>query len=145
MVDALAAVHKLLSDDGLLIDARPDPKRRARIEHLVRGARRVVGEVATTRDRMVDDRAADAAINTVVSRGRFTLIEQGHYWFRVSFEDRAALERYLGGSRRLGSAEWADDAAHRLPAWAKDRFALRRSITYQVLRVRGSAGVRRGP
>ncbi|HEV2010995.1 MAG TPA: hypothetical protein VGS17_08230 [Candidatus Limnocylindria bacterium] len=82
----------------------------------------------------MDDRAADAAINAVLSQGKFTVSEDGHYWFRVSFDDRVALERYLRGSRRLGSMEWTDIAMRRLPAWAKHRFALRRSITYQVLR-----------
>lgn len=134
MVDALSAVHKLLSPGGVLIDVRPDPRRRARIEHLRGGARRVVGEVETKRSRAVDDRAADAAINAVLSQGKFTVSEDGHYWFRVSFDDRVALERYLRGSRRLGSMEWTDIAMRRLPAWAKHRFALRRSITYQVLR-----------
>ena len=134
MVDALTAVHKLLRDEGLLIDVRPDPRRRARIEHVMGGRRRVVGEVATTRGRAADDRAAEAAVRTVLSRGEFTLVDHGHYWFRISFDDRAALERYLRGSRRLGSAQWASDAERQLPAWAKDRFTLRRSLAVGVLR-----------
>ncbi len=130
----LSAVHKPLRAGGLLIDVRPDPRRRARIEHLRGGARRVVGEVETKRSRAVDDRAADAAINTVLRQGKFTVSERGHYWFRVSFDDRVVLERYLRGSRRLGSTVWTDDAMRQVPAWATDRFALRRSVAYQVLR-----------
>ena len=134
MVDALSAVHKLLRPGGLLIDVRPDPKRRARIEHLRGGARRVVGEVETKRSRAVDDRAAGAAIDTVLRQGEFTVSEHGHYWFRVSFDDRVSLEGYLRGSRRLSSMVWTDDAMRQAPAWATDRFALRRSLAYQVLR-----------
>ena len=57
MVDALPAVHQVLRRGGLLIDVRPDPQRRGRIEHVVGGTRRVVGEVATNLSRVMDDRA----------------------------------------------------------------------------------------
>lgn len=81
MVHALHEAHRVLKPDGLLLDLRPGPQhRRVGLAH--RGRWHAVG---TMREKLDDDRAANAAVATILREGLF----------RRERQARIDLKRYL--------------------------------------------------
>ncbi|MEK7862275.1 MAG: hypothetical protein AAB295_03320, partial [Chloroflexota bacterium] len=94
MVDALHQVHRVLVEGGLLIDARPDSRRLAHVEHHERGRLRPVGTVNTAAESRVDDRLSDRAIARVKREGIFRSRRASGFVHRVTFPDRAGLQAF---------------------------------------------------
>jgi hypothetical protein len=132
MVHALHEAHRVLRPGGLLVDARPDSRLLARVEHLDR-ARRVVGTVSTSRETAGDDRASDRAVARVKRAGLFRRRRAGGLVYRVQFASLAELQAYLSDHLRLvRRARWSVDAATRR-RWKRDRFAIQRPVRYELL------------
>src|SRR5512138_1058927 len=67
MVHALEETHRVLKPGGVLVDLRPAPAHR----QIGTGAGRTWQPVATLREQLDDDYAANAAVDAVVRRGLF--------------------------------------------------------------------------
>ncbi len=134
MVDALHEVHRALVCGGLVIDVRPDTevRRRTRIER--RG--RIVGDVQREPEAVGDDTSANQAVARVIADRLFDSVERGHFWFRSRFGSRVELEEYLGTSSRLSTHSWRPEVRSHVRSWQSDRFTLRRSVQFEVLRAR---------
>ncbi len=133
MVDALHEVHRVLAPRGKLVDARPDSRLLAFAERRNGKTFQKYGEVRTASAELVNDRASDRAIARVVREGLFKSRRRGRFWHRVPFGDLAALRAYLSEHLRfVRRAHWTVDAAT-LRRHAKDPFAIRRAVRYEVL------------
>src|SRR5712692_147803 len=91
MVDALHEAARAVRPSGILVDARPDSRAIAKVEH----AGRAVGTVLTQAHECRDDRAADNAVKTAKRERAFRRVRAGRFWHRIEFADGAALESYL--------------------------------------------------
>lgn len=133
MVDALREAHRVLRSGGLLIDARPDSRRLARVEHVAGGRRRAVGTVNTARDTLGDDRASDRAIARVVREGLFRSRRAGRLMHRIAFPDLREMQAYLDDHLRLVKrVRWSVDAATRR-RWRNETFSIERPVRYELL------------
>jgi hypothetical protein len=133
MVNALHEVHRVLAPGGKLVDARPDSRLLAFAERRSGKTFQKYGEVRTSSVELVNDRASDRAIARVVREGLFESKRRGRFWHRVPFGDLAALRTYLSDHLRfVRRAHWVVDAAT-LRRHAKDPFAIRRAVRYEVL------------
>ena len=129
MVDALHEAHRVLRPGGVLIDARPDSRELSGVLHGTRS----VGTLATTRDTLVDDRAADRAIRRVTREGLFRSRRSGRFMHYVDFEGSGALQAYLNEHLRLvRRVRWRVDRTTRR-RWRDDRFRIERPIRYELL------------
>lgn len=129
MVDALHEAHRVLRPGGLLIDARPDSRRLAGVLH----RERVVGTLGTTRDTLVDDRAADRAIARVKRERLFRSRRDGVFMHHVAFAGIEAMQTYLNEHLRLvRRVRWRVDASQRR-RWRDDSFRIERPIRYELL------------
>jgi len=136
MVDALREVHRVLASRGILIDARPDSRVLAYAERRkARGFQRF-GIVSTSSAELVNDRASDRAITSVVRDGLFRRRRRGRFWHRVPFAGLAALRQYLWEHLRfVRRAKWVVDAATRR-RYENEPFVIRRAVRYEVLEAR---------
>lgn len=133
MVHALHEAHRVLRTGGLLIDARPDSRRVAPVEHHERGRPRPVGTVNTSAESRVDDRLSDRAIARVKREGLFRSRRASGFLHRVTFPDRPALQSFLDDSVRLvRRVRWSVDAATRR-RWERDTFSVQRPVRYELL------------
>jgi hypothetical protein len=133
MVDALRQAHRVLREGGLLIDARPDSRSLAAVEHLAGGRVRTVGTVNTSRGTLGDDRASDRAIARVKRDGLFRSRRHGRFLYRIAFPDQGELQSYLDDHLRLVKrVRWSVDAAARR-GWRRDAFRVHRPIRFELL------------
>ena len=140
MVDALREVHRVLTSRGILIDARPDSRVLAYAERRkARGFQRF-GIVSTSSAELVNDRASDRAITSVVRDGLFRRRRRGRFWHRVPFAGLGALRQYLWEHLRfVRRAKWVVDAATRR-RYENERFVIRRAVRYELLEARPTTG-----
>ncbi|MDQ2915529.1 MAG: hypothetical protein M3T56_20075 [Chloroflexota bacterium] len=103
-----------------------------RIDH----AGRVVGDLVTAAEAAADDESANKAAARATADALFESVERGHYWFPIRFETRAELESYPGGSSRFSNHRWRPQVRSHLRSWHADAFTIRRSVQFEVLRVR---------
>ena len=131
MVDALREADRILRPGGLLVDARPDSRVLAKLEH----AGRVVGTVRTQRVECGDDRTADEAIATVKRERLFRRVRAGRLWHHLPFADLPAFESYLREHLRFRHhVDWAPSAtAARRRVWRGDPVTLVRAVRFEVL------------
>jgi len=130
MVDALQEAARALRPGGILIDARPDSRTLAKVEH----AARVVGTVLTQAHECRDDRAADQAVTTAKRERLFRRVRAGRFWYRVPFTDRVALDAYLRDHLRFQHRVcWGASARRRRAEWRADPFVLVRAVRFEVL------------
>lgn len=133
MVDALHEIHRVLRPRGLLIDARPDSRLDAPVQHLEARGWRTVGTNGTSRRAAGDDRASDRAVATVKRQGLFVSRGAGRFWYRLAFDDAPGLQRYLDEHlRQSRRVRWGVDAAVRR-RWRGDAFGLQRAVRYELL------------
>lgn len=133
MVDALHEAHRVLREGGLLVDARPDSRRIASIDHVSGRARRRVATVATQRSTMADDRTSDRAVARVKREGLFRSRREGGFLHRLRFAGLAELRAYLDDHLRLvHRARWSADRRTR-ERWRDDAFEIERRVRYELL------------
>lgn len=133
MVDALHEVHRVLRPHGILVDARPDSRVHASVEHDTPRGHRKIGVVRTSSRELPNDLASDRAIATVTRERLFRHGKRGRFWHRVEFEDLDAVRAYLSDHLRFEKrARWTIDAAERRRIRG-DRFAIRRAVRYELL------------
>ena len=129
MVDALREARRTLRARGVLVDARPDARVLARVEH----AGRVVATIRTHAEELANDAASDRAVARVKREGLFRRVRAGRFWHPLDFADRAALDAYLAEHPRYRTRpDWRATAAARR-SWGDDPFAVVRPIRYEVL------------
>jgi len=134
MVDALKEAHRILGPHGVLIDARPDSRVVAYAERKTpTGTYGQAGVIATAREELANDRTSDDAVATAVKNRWFRSKRSGRFWHRVLFEDRPAMQRYLGDHARfVHRVRWMVDIATRR-RWEGDAWAIRRAVRYELL------------
>ncbi len=130
MVDALHEAARVLRPRGILVDARPDSRSSAKVEH----AGRIVGTVLTQAHECRDDRAADDAVRAAKRERVFRRVRAGRFWHRIGFADRAALEAYLRDHLRFQHhVRWGESARRHRSEWRGDPFVLVRAVRFEVL------------
>ena len=131
MVDALREADRILRPGGLLVDARPDSRVLAKLEH----DGRVVGTIRTQRAECGDDRTADDAIATVKRERLFRRVRAGRLWHRLPFADLPAFESYLREHLRFRHhVDWMPSATTgRRREWRREPFTLVRAVRFEVL------------
>lgn len=133
MVHALHEAHRVLRPRGILVDARPDSRVLAYVEHQTPRGYRVIGRLATARDTLVDDRASDRALASVMDEGMFRSLKARTFWHRVHFDDLRSLQDYLNDHLRfVHRARWTIAAAER-QRHRDDAFVIRRAVRYELL------------
>lgn len=129
MVDALHEARRVLRPGGVLVDARPDSRVVAKVEH----AGRVVGVLRTQAQECRSDLAADRAVARVKREGVLRRVRAGRFWHRVPFESLAALEAYLREHLRFQHrVDWTSGTAERR-RWRDDPFVIVRAIRFELL------------
>ncbi len=126
MVDALHQARRALRRGGILIDARPDSRVLAKVEH----AGRVVGYIHTQACESSDDKASDRAVARVKREGLFRRVRAGRFWDRVHFANLAELRGYLSDHLRFEHRIRWRTARH---DWGDDPLVLERAIRFEVL------------
>ena len=99
MVHALQVVHRVLRPAGLLIDLRPGPFHRR--VGLMEGDRFV--EIGCFEESLVEDRAANGAIKSVIGQGLFRRVHH----------DRFLVNRHLDSFESF--EVWYEDFSHEKP------------------------------
>jgi hypothetical protein len=94
MVDALEQARRILVEGGILVDARPDSRVRARVRAKTERGR-IIGTIATQRETRFDDLMSDRAVRDVLDRGLFGSLRRGRIWHAIPFEGLAELRSYL--------------------------------------------------
>jgi hypothetical protein len=123
----------VLAPRGRLVDARPDSRVLAYAERRDGQRFQRYGVIRTSSTELVNDRASDRAVAHVVREGLFKRRKRGRFWHRVPFDDLAGLRQYLWEHLRFERrARWRVDGAT-LRRHAKDPFAIRRAVRYEVL------------
>ena len=128
MVDALEEARRILVDDGVLVDARPDSRMSARVR--ARSATgRVIGTIGSQCPTKSDDTHSDHAVADVLRRGLFTSRRRGRLWHAIPFEDAGELQDYLDDHLRFSHrVRW------RVPRAARaGRLFVERAIRFEVL------------
>jgi len=128
MVDALHQAHRAVRPGGTIIDLRPDTANPPRI---VRGGR-AVGGLYERRDVVADDHFSDRAVARVVREGLLTQLRRGHFWYELAIGDLAALDDYVGESRRIAGYTRGTHAL--LAAHPGRPIVVRRSLAYGIYR-----------
>ena len=141
MVHALTEAHRVLSEDGLLVDLRPAAVHR-RVYHAQGTVRRLIG---VTRERFDDERAADRAVRAVVRSGLFEIaIRTAFPCDRVtsSAEAFAAWLQNFIAMQNLGSHDWLVRRVERALARGgpQDRIIVSAPVDLRVLRPRHGRG-----
>jgi len=113
MVDALQEAHRILVEQGVFVDARPDSRVAARVRAgSARG--RVVGTIGTQRATKTDDQMSDKAVGEVLRRKLFRSRRRGRLWHAIPFEDSAELNDYLSDHLRFARrVRWLAPASRR--------------------------------
>ena len=137
MVHALLEAHRVLSDDGLLIDLRPASVHR-RVYHVQGKASRLLG---VTRERFDDERASDRAVRAVVRSGHFEIKSRTAVpCDRVgsSFEAFRGWMRGFEALQDLDPHDWLLQRAERALAAGRtgDRIVVRAPLDLIVMRRR---------
>lgn len=128
MVDALHAAHRRVKRGGLVIDARPDARRRPR---MIAGGR-IRGRLVQSDDADERDRRSDLAVQRVVAQGLFERTgEDGVVWHTTGFADLEELDDYLSDSARYARYERGTRSA--LLPYHRGRITMRRAIRFEVL------------
>ena len=130
MVDALRQARSVLRAGGVVVDARPDSRVLARVEH----AGLVVATLRTQRGAHGDDVASDRALAKVKRDGVFRRVRAGRFWHRMPFADRTEFDAYLRDHLRFShrpvwTARWRRHAR----AWRGDPLVVVRAIRFEVL------------
>lgn len=130
MVDALHEARRVLRPEGLLVDARPDSRVHARLEH----EGRVVGVIRTQAGARGDDLASDRGVARVKRDRVFRRVRAGRLWHRIPFESLAALRTYLADHLRFEHAvSWTPASRSARRRWRDDPFVVVRAIRFELL------------
>ncbi len=124
MVHALQEARRVLKPNGLLIDLRPWHFHRRVGLGLGRGWQLV----GVLRESLEDDYASDAAIDTVVRRGRFRTVSRRSFYLDRVMNSVTEFRSWVGDFSRIekyGDHEWLIKRLER----AQARSPRKRSIT----------------
>ncbi len=91
MVHALVEAHRVLKPKGILVDLRPAAAHR----QIGIGAGRAWRHVATLREQLDDDYAADAAVARVVSLGLFKPLKRKHFLLDRVMDNVEELREFI--------------------------------------------------
>lgn len=130
MVDALYEATRVVRKGGLVVDARPDSRVHARLEH----AGRIAGAMRTQVETGALDDASDRALATVLKEGALVSRRQGRFWQRVPFGDLRTLRAYARDHARFERRiQWLPQARERSRGWDRDPVVLIRPVRYELL------------
>lgn len=130
MVDALHEATRVVRKGGLVVDARPDSRVHAQVEH----AGRIVGSMRTQVEIGKDDDASDRALVAVLKEGALVSRRQGRFWQRVPFEDLRTLRAYAREHARFERRiQWLPAARGRSRAWDREPVVAIRPVRYELL------------
>ncbi len=130
MVNALHEARRALRPHALLVDARPDSRVLARVEH----SDRVVGTIRTQAGERAMDVAADRAVARLKRDGLLRRHRAGRFWHRVPFDGLGALEAYLREHLRFEHRVRWTPAGRRRPArWRDEPLVIVRAIRFELL------------
>ncbi len=126
MVDALRAAHRAIRPGGTLIDLRPDSTHQPR---LLRG-RADLGGLVERPIAVGDNAASDRAVSRFVRAGLIRPIRSGHFWYRFTMPDLAALDEFVETSLRIG--RYGPGARARLAREPDRPIVIRRALAYGI-------------
>jgi hypothetical protein len=130
MVDALESARSVLAPRGVVIDARPDSRVNARVEH----DGRTVAVLRTQPIAAADDRHSDDAVVLVKQRRVLRRVRAGRFWHRIPFADRAELDAYLEDHLRfVHRPVWTPLWRARAREWRDDPLEVVRAIRFEIL------------